>query len=565
MNSGFVCDTRCALRACEKTDTVCARRVRYRTQMACVMGAILLGLAATAFSRDAGLDAATRGAKRRLLSSSDTCKAKEGWELPAGILAYFVGVVYLFIGIAIVCDEFFVASLEAICEALGLSDDVAGATFMAAGSSAPELASSAMSLINSGTDNAIGVGTIVGSAVFNILVIIGTTVIFDGQTLEMDWKPMARDCTFYAAAICGIVATFHDGRVDLWEGLIYVLLYGSYIAFMWKNEYFLKVLDDKFGDYFGRPDPAVEMEEAAGDGGKSAGGWGSSKKVKVKDGGGKPDLSITGAIYVGLASARFKSVLARGGTMPALSRGQIRAIRADTEKVDSHWVARKASDANVTNEDESSETDGDAGGENPFKMPESWSERPMWALCVPWYAFFTITIPPCQQPKWQKWYFASFATSIGWIGLISHFMVEWCARIGCLLGIPAVVMGTTVLAAGTSIPDALSSIAVAKEGLANMAVANAVGSNVFDIWLGLGLPWLLYLSWQSPSYILVDTAELVPSSFILLGVLVVYISTVAMNGFRMTRKMGICYILLYGVYALYNIILVWVLDIYGIG
>ena len=49
-----------------------------------------------------------------------------------------------------------------------------------------------------------------------------------------------------------------------------------------------------------------------------------------------------------------------------------------------------------------------------------------------------------------------------------------------------VVMGTTVLAAGTSIPDALSSIAVAKDGLANMAVANAVGSNVFDIWLGLG-------------------------------------------------------------------------------
>ena len=54
-----------------------------------------------------------------------------------------------------------------------------------------------------------------------------------------------------------------------------------------------------------------------------------------------------------------------------------------------------------------------------------------------------------------------------------------------------VVMGTTVLAAGTSIPDALSSISVAKDGYADMAVANAVGSNVFDIWLGLGLPWLL--------------------------------------------------------------------------
>jgi sodium/potassium/calcium exchanger 4 len=35
----------------------------------------------------------------------------------------------------------------------------------------------------------------------------------------------------------------------------------------------------------------------------------------------------------------------------------------------------------------------------------------------------------------------------------------------------------------------------------------AVGSNVFDIWLGLGLPWLCYLSWQTPDYILVNTTE----------------------------------------------------------
>lgn len=45
----------------------------------------------------------------------------------------------MFAGIAIVCDDYFVPALELIVEKLGLSDDVAGATFMAAGSSAPEL------------------------------------------------------------------------------------------------------------------------------------------------------------------------------------------------------------------------------------------------------------------------------------------------------------------------------------------------------------------------------------------------------------------------------------------
>ena len=43
--------------------------------------------------------------------------------------------------------------------------------------------------------------------------------------------------------------------------------------------------------------------------------------------------------------------------------------------------------------------------------------------------------------------------------------------------------------AGVSVPDALSSIAVIKEGYGDMAVSNAVGSNVFDILVCLGLPW----------------------------------------------------------------------------
>ncbi len=62
-------------------------------------------------------------------------------------------------GIAIICDDFFVPSLEAISEKLDLSEDVAGATFMAAGSSAPELFTSVAGV---GTDSDVGVGTIVG-------------------------------------------------------------------------------------------------------------------------------------------------------------------------------------------------------------------------------------------------------------------------------------------------------------------------------------------------------------------------------------------------------------------
>ena len=63
--------------------------------------------------------------------------------------------------------------------------------------------------------------------------------------------------------------------------------------------------------------------------------------------------------------------------------------------------------------------------------------------------------------------------------------------IGFTLGIPDTVMGLTFIAAGVSVPDALSGIAVVKEGHGDMAVSNALGSNGFDILVCLGLPWFL--------------------------------------------------------------------------
>ncbi|CAG0890088.1 unnamed protein product [Darwinula stevensoni] len=58
-----------------------------------------------------------------------------------GIIVHIVVCLYLFVALAIVCDNYFVPSLDAISNSLHLSSDVAGATFMAAGSSGPELAS----------------------------------------------------------------------------------------------------------------------------------------------------------------------------------------------------------------------------------------------------------------------------------------------------------------------------------------------------------------------------------------------------------------------------------------
>ena len=55
------------------------------------------------------------------------------------VIIHFLVAFYMSWGIAIVCDDYFVPCLELIADKMGIQSDVAGATFMAFGSSAPEL------------------------------------------------------------------------------------------------------------------------------------------------------------------------------------------------------------------------------------------------------------------------------------------------------------------------------------------------------------------------------------------------------------------------------------------
>uniref|UniRef100_A0A8C5SLG7 Sodium/calcium exchanger membrane region domain-containing protein n=1 Tax=Laticauda laticaudata TaxID=8630 RepID=A0A8C5SLG7_LATLA len=136
----------------------------------------------------------------------------------------------MFVALAIVCDEFFVPSLTVITEKLKISDDVAGATFMAAGGSAPELFTSLIGIFISHSN--VGIGTIVGSAVFNILFVIGMCALFSKQILHLTWWPLFRDVSFYILDLILLIIFFLDNFIRWWESLILLSAYISYVTFM---------------------------------------------------------------------------------------------------------------------------------------------------------------------------------------------------------------------------------------------------------------------------------------------------------------------------------------------
>jgi sodium/potassium/calcium exchanger 4 len=130
---------------------------------------------------------------------------------------------------------------------------------------------------------------------------------------------------------------------------------------------------------------------------------------------------------------------------------------------------------------------------SPFEKPApnaSTVEKLRYYICLPIVFVLHYTIPNSQSES-SKLYLISFSMSLVWLSIFSYIMVWMITVIGFTFRIPDTVMGITLIAFGASVPDALSSLLVAKSGLGDMAVSNAIGSNVFDILVCLGIPWLV--------------------------------------------------------------------------
>jgi len=423
-------------------------------------------------------------------------------------------ILLLFIGIAIICDDFFVPSLEVITERLDLSEDVAGATFMAAGSSAPELFTSVAGV---GTESDVGVGTIVGSAVFNLLVIIAFTTLLARKVLDIDWRPLVRDSVFYSFSILAFIILSWDGKFMWWESLILLVLYFLYILTMKFNPQLMECMGGC---------AKSEEEPAAGENGEAVTSFTSNGASTANvddpkssnDGGDDDEDEDT---YITL--------------LPCLPKIKVSVP----------------------------ERPSDCGFCSCLKYVGMWI---LFILSFPWLIAFTWTIPDCSKDENKKWYMASFIMSILWIALISYLMVEASEVVGCILSIDSYTMGLVVIATGTSVPDALSSILVAREGFGNMAVSNAIGSNVFDINLGLGLPFLIgTLARSKPIALLTPiqrcvfenlegTLPLIPHvkfGFILLLILVLCLMLFAIVRFRLRKIVGLIFLLMYLMFLAY--------------
>mmetsp|Transcript_18503 Transcript_18503/g.30840 ORF Transcript_18503/g.30840 Transcript_18503/m.30840 type:complete len:763 (-) Transcript_18503:2560-4848(-) len=671
-------------------------------------------------------------ASRRL--RSDMCSTADddeedcpsGASHPALVLVYLIGVFYIFIGIAIVCDEFFVPSLEQIGMFLDLSDDVCGATLMAAGGSAPELATS---LIGTFSGSDVGFGTIVGSAVFNVLFVIACCVLStpaELAPLELTGWPLARDCLYYAFTLVMVAVCFGGntpGIIEGWEASFLFGLYLMYVVLMYFN--------DSLYEHFNPPAPVYEADgedcpaltdiSTPNDENKTSCPSGG-EVVSFRQQEGDTELSVTPEIAVPHAKKprRRSSVNGVGGAplknqsvniCPSNVRAGffhlicqesvtdtagvaiVNKIKGDVREsfealdkdnsgtIDIHelkgLLKMLAHDENEEISDEQvvpimKALDLDGSGALDFgeftlwyvnskqrlanevkiswakfdhdhmgmplssiedflgdmnlvfteerfddiikellaqKFPEGtkpnpadgevrityeefnewyhkseffeaktheaaiaaesaggiWTDiydfpKPSFRGNVIYVLMFPISITlactcgikDVRIPGNEYWAYFEFFASIFWIGVYSFILVDWVTTIGLTLKIPVYVLGLTLLAGGTSVPDLLSSVVVAKAGKGDMAVSSSIGSNIFDVTVGLPIPWLLFnIVMDCP--VVVGADNLVISISILLCMVLFVIAAIIASGWAMDFKLGATMMVLYVVFLAQDI------------
>jgi len=377
---------------------------------------------------------------------------------------------YMFYVMSVVCDEYLVPTVDAICAHFSIPDDVAGATLVAFACNGPELLTNICGIFV--TKTSVGMGTIVGSAIFNVLVITGACpMVAPRGELVVNRMYFLRDAGFSAVSIA-----------LLWWALPVVDLFRASVLLGMSAVYALVVA--KSEAWFG---PGTEQEEHI-----------NSMLEKPMLLGEDPEQEVYNEKYeLPPASSRWSLDLANAAPMrlaSALVDGLIK--------------------------------------------PTSF----VLALTVPGLG---PTTAGTKAPTPQRM-LAAFFTSMAWLSGTAYVVCLGSDEINKRWGVPQAFLGLTLVAVGTSWPNLMASVITAREGRGAIAVSNALGSNVQNVFFVLAGP--VWVSVVLNGNYVTDGSDIL-TSVLWMGITLAFtVVAVALEGFRLKSWAGWSFMAIYAAY-----------------
>jgi len=139
-------------------------------------------------------------------------------------------------------------------------------------------------------------------------------------------------------------------------------------------------------------------------------------------------------------------------------------------------------------------------------------------------------------------------TALGLAGLIvgCRLLVYSGVELAAIVGIPEMIMGLFTLAIGTSIPELVVTLSSARKGLYDLSIGTILGSNTFNILIGIGVPALIMSVPVEPLSLTFDAP-------VMIGVTVLLMVLIKAGGMKINRLAGIILMLTYILYAIVRI------------
>uniref|UniRef100_A0ABI7XAA2 Solute carrier family 24 member 5 n=1 Tax=Felis catus TaxID=9685 RepID=A0ABI7XAA2_FELCA len=381
-----------------------------------------------------------------------------------GIVIYFLIILYMFMAVSIVCDEYFLPSLEIISECVFI------------------------------TKGDIGISTILGSAMYNLFGICAACGLLSNVASTLSCWPLFRDCAAYAISVAAVLGIIFDNQVYWYEGTLLLLIYGLYVLVLCfdikVNQYIIKKFSPCCTCVAETTERRSEQEPLMG--------WEDEGQPLIR----RQSRTDSGIFHDD-----------SGYSQLPLSLHGLSQVSEDPPSV--------------------------------FNMPEADLKRIFWVLSLPIITLLFLTTPDCRRKFWKNYFMITFFVSALWISAFTYILVWMVTITGETLEIPDTVMGLTLLAAGTSLPDTIASVLVARKGKGDMAMSNIVGSNVFDM-LCLGVPWFIKTAFINASAPIEVNSRGLTYITISLNISIIFLfSAVHFNGWKLDRKLGVVCLLLY--------------------
>ena len=158
--------------------------------------------------------------------SADDARDKAVTPVWKSLLFIVIGLACLVVG-----SDVFVSSASSVAEQLGVSQSVIGLTIVAGGTSLPELATSVVAARKG--QSAIAIGNVIGSNVFNILLILGVTSVI--CPMQIGGITIVDMGVMLLSVLLVWLFSFTRYTVEKWEGVVLTLIYVAYTGWLLYN------------------------------------------------------------------------------------------------------------------------------------------------------------------------------------------------------------------------------------------------------------------------------------------------------------------------------------------